>query len=87
MATIIVSRPIICLFPCIIAWWGLTWHIGFTVQNRFKWGLRGAYIPLVQRSLQNFVWCAIQAWMEGDWYTYVFFHEKRYMTDTTAVFA
>jgi cytosine/uracil/thiamine/allantoin permease len=39
MTIIIVSRPVVCLFPCIVAWCGLTWHIGFTVQNRFKWGV------------------------------------------------
>ena len=65
MAVIVVSRAVVCLFSCIIAWCGLTWHIGFTVQNRFTWGLRGAYIPLLQRSLLNFVWCAVQAWNGG----------------------
>ncbi|OSS44454.1 hypothetical protein B5807_10891 [Epicoccum nigrum] len=65
MAVIVVSRAVVCLFSCIIAWCGLTWHIGFTVQTRFTWGLRGAYIPLIQRSLLNFVWCAVQAWNGG----------------------
>lgn len=65
MAVIIVSRAVVCLFSCIIAWCGLTWHVGFTVQNRFTWGLRGAYIPLIQRSLLNFIWCAVQAWNGG----------------------
>ncbi|KAF2033120.1 hypothetical protein EK21DRAFT_86555 [Setomelanomma holmii] len=61
MAIIIVSRAILCLFSCIIAWCGLTRHIGFTVQNRFTWGLRGAYIPLIQRSLLNFICVCITA--------------------------
>ncbi|TIA75011.1 NCS1 nucleoside transporter family protein-like protein [Aureobasidium pullulans] len=41
------------------------WHIGFTVQNRYTWGLRGSYIPLLQRILLNFIWCAIQCWNGG----------------------
>lgn len=60
MAIIVVSRFVVSSFACIVAWCGLTWHIGFTVQNRFTWGLRGAYIPLVQRVLLNFVWTALQ---------------------------
>lgn len=60
MAIIVVSRLIVSLFSCIIAWCGLTWHIGFTVQNRFTWGMRGAYIPLAQRCLLNFIWNAVQ---------------------------
>lgn len=71
MAIIIISRAVVCLFSCIIAWCGLTWHVGFTIQNRFTWGLRGAYIPLIQRSLLNFIWCAIQAWNGGRLVTYV----------------
>jgi len=65
MAIIVVSRFLVSFFSCVIAWCGLTWHIGFTVQNRFTWGLRGAYIPLIQRSLLNFVWSAIQSWNGG----------------------
>jgi len=65
MAIIVVSRFLVSFFSCVIAWCGLTWHIGFTVQNRFTWGLRGAYIPLIQRSLLNFVWSAVQAWNGG----------------------
>lgn len=65
MAIIVVSRFLVSCFSCVIAWCGLTWHIGFTVQNRFTWGLRGAYIPLIQRSLLNFVWSAIQSWNGG----------------------
>lgn len=65
MAIIVISRAIVCLFSCIIAWCGLTWHVGFTIQNRYTWGLRGAYIPLIQRSLLNFIWCAVQCWNGG----------------------
>ncbi|CAH0023613.1 unnamed protein product [Clonostachys rhizophaga] len=65
MAIIVVSRFIVSLFACIIAWCGLTWHIGFTIQNRFTWGMRGAYIPLLQRCLLNFIWNAIQCWNGG----------------------
>lgn len=65
MAIIVVSRFIVSFFACVIAWCGLTWHIGFTVQNRFTWGLRGSYIPLLQRVLLNFIWNALQAWNGG----------------------
>ncbi|KAH7024449.1 uracil permease [Microdochium trichocladiopsis] len=65
MLIIVISRFIVSLFACIIAWCGLTWHIGFTVQNRFTWGLRGAYIPLMQRCLLNFIWTAVQCWNGG----------------------
>ncbi|KAJ3546190.1 hypothetical protein NM208_g2119 [Fusarium decemcellulare] len=65
MAIIVVSRFIVSFFACVIAWCGLTWHIGFTVQNRFTWGLRGAYIPLIQRCMLNFIWNAIQCWNGG----------------------
>ena len=71
MAIIVVSRFLVSFFSCVIAWCGLTWHIGFTVQNRFTWGLRGAYIPLIQRSLLNFVWSAIQTWNGGKLIAYV----------------
>lgn len=71
MAIIVVSRFLVSFFSCVIAWCGLTWHIGFTVQNRFTWGLRGAYIPLIQRSLLNFVWSAIQSWNGGKLIAYV----------------
>ncbi|KAL2032241.1 hypothetical protein VTO58DRAFT_105413 [Aureobasidium pullulans] len=35
------------------------------VRNRYTWGLRGSYIPLLQRILLNFIWCAIQCWNGG----------------------
>jgi purine-cytosine permease-like protein len=60
MGVIIISRALIALFSTIIAWCGLQWHIGFTIQNRYTWGLRGSYIPLLQRILLNFIWTAVQ---------------------------
>ncbi|KAI0155974.1 permease for cytosine/purines, uracil, thiamine, allantoin-domain-containing protein [Pestalotiopsis sp. NC0098] len=65
MAIVIVSRLICTIFAVAVAWCGLTWHIGFTVQNRFTWGMRGSYIPLLQRILLNFIWTAIQCWNGG----------------------
>ncbi|KAH7305499.1 uracil permease [Stachybotrys elegans] len=65
MAIIVISRLIVSFFSCVIGWCGLTWHIGFTVQNRYTWGLRGAYIPLIQRCLLNFIWTALQCWNGG----------------------
>ncbi|KAI1336903.1 NCS1 nucleoside transporter family protein-like protein [Xylariaceae sp. FL0016] len=65
MLIIVIGRTLICLFSCLIAWCGLTWHIGFTVQNRFTWGLRASYVPLVQRILLNFIWNAVQCWNGG----------------------
>lgn len=65
MLIIVVGRLLICLFSCLIAWCGLRWHIGFTIQNRYSWGLRGSYIPLMQRVLLNFVWNAVQCWNGG----------------------
>ncbi|TDZ18963.1 Transporter aclS [Colletotrichum orbiculare MAFF 240422] len=65
MAVIVVSRAICTLFAVLVAWCGLTWHIGFTVQNRFTWGFRASYIPLLQRILLNFIWNAIQCWNGG----------------------
>lgn len=61
MAVIIISRAVITVFACFVAWCGLTWHIGFTIQNRFTWGMRGSYIPLLQRVLLNFIWNAVQS--------------------------
>lgn len=61
MAVIIISRAVITIFACFVAWCGLTWHIGFTIQNRFTWGMRGSYIPLLQRVLLNFIWNAVQS--------------------------
>lgn len=62
MVVIVLGRLLICLFSTLIAWCGLTWHIGFTIQNRFSWGLRASYIPLLQRILLNFIWvCTAQA--------------------------
>ncbi|KAF1942598.1 hypothetical protein EJ02DRAFT_162872 [Clathrospora elynae] len=65
MAIIVVSRIIIALFSTLIAWAGLKWHIGFTVQNRYSWGMRGSFIPLSQRILLNFIWNAVQCWNGG----------------------
>ncbi|KAH7419030.1 NCS1 nucleoside transporter family protein-like protein [Cadophora sp. MPI-SDFR-AT-0126] len=65
MAVIIISRAVITVFACFVAWCGLTWHIGFTIQNRFTWGMRGSYIPLLQRVLLNFIWNAVQTWNGG----------------------
>ncbi|KAI0476257.1 uracil permease [Xylariaceae sp. FL0804] len=65
MAVIVISRAVICLFAVLVAWCGLTWHIGFTVQNRFTWGFRASSIPLLQRILLNFIWTAIQCWNGG----------------------
>lgn len=65
MAVIILGRLLITLFSTLIAWCGLKWHIGFTIQNRFSWGLRASYIPLLQRILLNFIWNAIQCWNGG----------------------
>lgn len=60
MAVIVISRAVITIFACLVSWCGLTWHIGFTIQNRFTWGLRASYIPLLQRILLNFIWNAVQ---------------------------
>ncbi|KAI1779852.1 NCS1 nucleoside transporter family protein-like protein [Hypoxylon cercidicola] len=65
LGIIIVGRALIVAFSTLIAYCGLTWHIGFTVQNRYTWGLRGSYIPLLQRILLNFIWNAIQCWNGG----------------------
>ncbi|KAK7951233.1 uncharacterized protein PG986_006961 [Apiospora aurea] len=65
MAVIVVSRGLCCLFAILVAWCGLTWHIGFTIQNRFTWGMRASYIPLMQRVLLNFIWNALQCWNGG----------------------
>lgn len=60
MLVVIVSRLLIVLFSVLIAWIGLTWHIGFTVQNRYSWGMKGSFIPLSQRIMLNFIWNAVQ---------------------------
>ncbi|KAH9436015.1 hypothetical protein MCOR02_004925 [Pyricularia oryzae] len=65
MAIIVIARFVVSLFSIIVGWCGLTWHIGFSVQNRFTWGMRGSYIPLLQRCLLNFIWNALQAWNGG----------------------
>ena len=60
MMVIVIGKLLVTFFSTLIAWCGLRWHIGFTVQNRYTWGLRGSWIPLLQRILLNFIWCAIQ---------------------------
>ncbi|KAI1469647.1 uracil permease [Daldinia caldariorum] len=65
MMIIVVGRLLISSFAILIAWCGIRWHIGFTVQNRYTWGLRGSYIPLLQRVLLNFIWNAVQCWNGG----------------------
>ncbi|KAI6093663.1 NCS1 nucleoside transporter family protein-like protein [Hypoxylon rubiginosum] len=65
LAIIIIGRALIVAFSTLIAWCGLKWHIGFTIQNRYTWGLRASYIPLLQRILLNFIWNAIQCWNGG----------------------
>ncbi|KAF1975115.1 hypothetical protein BU23DRAFT_634109 [Bimuria novae-zelandiae CBS 107.79] len=58
MLIIVVGRILIASFSTLIAWAGVKWHIGFTVQNRYSWDLRVSYIPLLQRILLNFIWNA-----------------------------
>lgn len=65
MLIIVVSRILIALFSTLIAWIGLKWHIGFTVQNRYTWGMKGSFIPLSQRIMLNFIWNAVQCWNGG----------------------
>ncbi|KAI0031376.1 permease for cytosine/purines, uracil, thiamine, allantoin-domain-containing protein [Vararia minispora EC-137] len=65
MVVIVIARSIITFFASFIAWCGLRWHIGFTIQNRFSWGMRGSYIPLIQRVMLNFIWNATQCWTGG----------------------
>ncbi|KAF2001266.1 NCS1 nucleoside transporter family protein-like protein [Amniculicola lignicola CBS 123094] len=65
MAVIIIGRFLIAGFSTLIAWCGLKWHIGFTVQNRYSWGMRASYIPLLQRVMLNFIWNAVQCWNGG----------------------
>ncbi|KAI0029783.1 permease for cytosine/purines, uracil, thiamine, allantoin-domain-containing protein [Vararia minispora EC-137] len=65
MAVIVVSNVIITMFTSFCAWCGLTYHIGFTIQNRYSWGMRGSYIPLIQRVMLNFIWTAIQCYTGG----------------------
>ncbi|KAH8842798.1 hypothetical protein MCOR27_006624 [Pyricularia oryzae] len=65
MTIIVIARLVVSLFSIVVGWCGLTWHIGFSVQNRFTWGMRGSYIPLLQRCLLNFIWNALQAWNGG----------------------
>ncbi|EFX04884.1 uracil permease [Grosmannia clavigera kw1407] len=65
MAIITIGRVLILLFSTLIAWCGMDWHVGFTIQNRFSWGLRASYIPLLQRILLNFIWNAVQCWNGG----------------------
>jgi len=60
MVIIVVGRLLIAGFSTLVAWAGLKWHIGFTIQNRYSWGMRGSYIPLLQRILLNFIWNAVQ---------------------------
>ncbi|KAF4305701.1 ncs1 nucleoside transporter family protein [Botryosphaeria dothidea] len=61
LCVIVVGRALICFFSTLVAWCGLRWHIGFTIQNRYTWGMRGSYIPLLQRILLNFICVCITA--------------------------
>ncbi|KAH8881480.1 uracil permease [Thozetella sp. PMI_491] len=65
MLIIVIGRFLIMLFATLIAWCGIRWHIGFTIQNRFSWGMRGSYIPLLQRVMLNFIWAAVNCWNGG----------------------
>ncbi|KAI1107570.1 uracil permease [Jackrogersella minutella] len=65
MLIIVVGRLLISAFATLIAWCGIRWHIGFTIQNRFTWGMRASYVPLLMRILLNFIWNAIQCWNGG----------------------
>lgn len=60
MAVIVIGRLIIALWAILVSWAGVKFHIGFTVQNRYSWGMRASYIPLLQRVLLNFIWNAVQ---------------------------
>lgn len=65
MMVIVIGKLLIVSFSTLIAWCGVKWHIGFTIQNRYSWGMRGSYIPLILRVLLNFIWNAIQCWNGG----------------------
>ncbi|KAK4076772.1 uncharacterized protein Triagg1_4375 [Trichoderma aggressivum f. europaeum] len=65
MLVIVIGALLILLFMVVIAWCGLKYHVGFTVQSRFSWGLRASYIALLQRILLNFIWSAVQCWTGG----------------------
>ena len=65
MAVIVIAKMLVVGFSSLISWCGLQWHIGFTIQNRFSWGMRGSYVPLTLRIILNFVWNAIQCWNGG----------------------
>ncbi|KAF2187673.1 hypothetical protein K469DRAFT_737833 [Zopfia rhizophila CBS 207.26] len=65
MMVIVIGWVLITMFATLIAWAGLKWHIGFTVQNRYSWGMRASYIPLLQRIMLNFIWNAVQCWNGG----------------------
>ncbi len=65
MVVLVVKDTLVLLFAIVIARCGIKWHIGFTLQNRFTWGMRGSYIPLLQRILLNFIWTAVQCWNGG----------------------
>ncbi|KAI0019520.1 uracil permease [Xylariomycetidae sp. FL0641] len=65
MLIIVLGKALVVVFSALIAWCGIKWHIGYTVQNRYTWGLRGSYLPLLQRILLNFIWNAVQCWNGG----------------------
>jgi len=65
MAIIIIGRLSISFFATLNGMVGTRWHIGYSISNRFTWGLRGAFFPLVQRIFMTFIWNAVQCWNGG----------------------
>ncbi|PSN67011.1 NCS1 nucleoside transporter family protein [Corynespora cassiicola Philippines] len=65
MLAIIIGRLIIAAVAVAVGFIGADWHIGFPVYSRALWGMRGSYIPMVQRIMCGIVGIAVQSYLGG----------------------
>ncbi|KAI4958686.1 hypothetical protein J4E86_004291 [Alternaria arbusti] len=65
MLAIIIGRLIIAAVAVAVGFIGAEWHIGFPVYSRALWGMRGSYIPMVQRIMCGIVGIAVQSYLGG----------------------
>ncbi|KAJ9621383.1 hypothetical protein H2204_011944 [Knufia peltigerae] len=61
----IIARIIQLAVVLSLGWMGGVWHIGYTVQSRFAFGVWGSYVPILIRVGVTCVWYGIQSFTGG----------------------
>ena len=65
LIVVIIAKVLMGLIAVFDGYSGGEWHIGFTVVSRSVFGIRGMYLPLIQRLFLCFIWFGVQSWLGG----------------------